>query len=209
MTTHARPPLNHTGRRFFSSSPVVAEIPPLLQLQENSYKKFLQEEDAPEKRLMQGLQNAFNAIFPIVSSSGVVSLDFKSYELREPMYDMRECKERGLTYQSSLYAQIDMVIREKKGGDVKIVKSEQVYMGDMPMMTSGGSFIINGTERVVVSQLHRSPGVFFEHDSGRATAVGKYLYSARVIPYNGRWLDFEFDKRIFCIFALTADVKCR
>ena len=115
---------------------------------------------------------------------------------------MRECKERGLTYQSSLYAQIDMVIREKKGGDVKIVKSEQVYMGDMPMMTSGGSFIINGTERVVVSQLHRSPGVFFEHDSGRATAVGKYLYSARVIPYNGRWLDFEFDKRDFLYFRI-------
>ena len=194
---------NVTLRRFFSTSPLIAEMPPLLQLQEKSYEQFLQIDTPPDARKKEGLEGAFHSIFPIVSSSGLVSLEFKGYKLHPPTYDIDECKERGLSYQSSLYAEIYMIIREKKDGDIKSVKSEDVYMGDIPRMTSVGSFVVNGTERVVVSQLHRSPGVIFEHDFGRTdTVTGKYIYSARVIPYNGRWLDFEFDKRDSLYFRI-------
>ena len=189
-------------RRSFSDYSHSVGIPPLLQLQLRSYRDFLQKDVKPDERIDFGLQNAFNTVFPIVSSSGLVTLEFLSYELNEPMYDVQESKERGLTYMLSVYANVQMVSRDKKGDKVSNVKKERVYMGDIPLMTDYGSFIINGTERVVVSQLHRSPGVFFEHDSGRGTLTKKILYSARVIPYSGRWLDFEFDQRDYVYFRI-------
>ncbi len=189
-------------RRSFSKARYRANNPSLLQIQRTSYEKFLQTDKPHDDRLDAGLQNAFNSIFPIYSSSGSVYLEFEGYELSDPVYDVQECKDRGLTYFSSVYAFLKMVITEKRGGNVKSVKTERVYMGDIPMMTDYGSFIVNGTERIVVSQLHRSPGVFFEHDSGRGTLSKKYIYSARVIPYNGRWLDFEFDQRDMVYFRI-------
>ena len=189
-------------RRSFSKVRYKPTPQSLLRLQHESYKDFLQREVPPEKRRNIGLQNAFNTVFPIVSTSGLVSLNFLSYRLVGPHYDVQECKDRGITYFVSVYADIQMAIREKKGGDVKKVKQEEVYMGDVPMMTGHGSFVINGTDRVVVSQLHRSPGVLFEHDSGRGTLSKKYLYSARIIPYFGRWLDFEFDQRDLVYFRI-------
>jgi DNA-directed RNA polymerase subunit beta len=189
-------------RRSFASQSAMTTIPPLVQLQKHSYVGFLQKDTPQNERALQGLQNAFHSVFPIESSSGAVVLEFKQYELRDPVYTVQECKLRGLTYQASVYALIDMVMYDKKGGSVKETKEELVYMGELPLMTNDGSFVINGTERVVVSQLHRSPGVFFEHDSGRNTTTGKYLYNARVIPYSGAWLDFEFDKRDVLYFRI-------
>lgn len=189
-------------RRSFSKSFFQADNPSLLEVQRVSYKDFLQKDTPPDQRLDAGLQKAFNSVFPIYSSSGSVYLEFKDYELSEPLYTVQECKDRGLTYYVSVYANLRMVICEKRGGSMKTSMEEKVYMGDVPMMTRHGSFIVNGTERVVVSQLHRSPGVFFEHDSGRGTLSKKYIYSARVIPYNGRWLDFEFDQRDLVYFRI-------
>ena len=189
-------------RRSFSKNSHKAEIPPLLRLLQASYRAFLQKNIAPAEREDIGLQQAFKSVFPIYSSSGIISLEFDNYELIDPVYDVQECKERGLTYYASVYTQIKMVVRDRKGGEIKSVKEERVYMGDIPMMTDYGSFIINGTERVVVSQLHRSPGVYFEHDSGRGTLSQKYLYSARIIPSRGRWLDFEFDQRDLVYFRI-------
>ncbi|MGI9297979.1 MAG: DNA-directed RNA polymerase subunit beta [Gammaproteobacteria bacterium] len=194
-------------RRSFARHGAQAEIPPLMQLQKQSFVDFLQRDIDPEKREMRGLESAFHSVFPIESSSGAVILHFKQYELRPPVYTVPECKLRGLTYQSAVYADISMEIREKKGGATKEFKEEKVYMGELPLMTDDGSFVINGTERVVVSQLHRSPGVLFEHDSGRNTSGGKYLYSARIIPYNGSWLDFEFDKRDILYFRIDRKRK--
>ena len=188
-------------RRSFTKTLYRAEIPSLLQLQRASYHEFLQQDTPPEKRRNFGLQQAFKTIFPIKSSSGMVQLEFDSYELVEQAYGEQECKDRGLTYMMSVYANIRMETKDKKGS-LPIVKSERVYMGDLPMMTDYGSFIVNGTERVVVSQLHRSPGVFFDHDSGRGSLSKKYLYSARIIPYSGRWLDFEFDQRDLVYFRI-------
>ena len=189
-------------RHSFSDYSHSAEIPPLLVLQRRSYDKFLQRDVAPKKRENVGLQAAFNAVFPIYSGSGLISLEFESYELRDGEYDVQECKDRGLSYCSSVYASMRMVVRDRKGGEVKNVKGEKIYMGDLPMMTNSGSFIVNGTERVVVSQLYRSPGIFFEHDSGRSSVSKKFLYSARIIPYRGRWLDFEFDSRDLVYFRI-------
>lgn len=206
-------------RRTFARTPAV-KVPPLLRMQKNSYRDFLQlpkalpggdldvaevVADAAQKRLRRGLQSAFQSVFPMESGSGAVSLHFDSYELLEPEFGERECKQRGLTYHSKVHANIQMKVLEKRGGDVRYVKEEKVYMGDIPRMTEHASFIINGTERVVVSQMHRSPGVFFDHDSGRAT--GKYLYNAKVIPYTGRWLDLEFDKKDFLYFRVDRRAK--
>ena len=189
-------------RRSFAQHRQQVQAPPLLQLQKQSYADFLQQGVSPEERKRQGLQESFHTVFPIESSSGLVFLNFKEYDLRPPVYSVPECKTRGLTYQSSVYARIEMSIYDRRGGDLKEAKEEDVYMGELPLMTADGSFVINGTERVVVSQLHRSPGVLFEHDSGRNTTTGKYLYSARVMPYIGSWLDFEFDKRDFLYFRI-------
>ena len=189
-------------RRSFSKHSHGAQIPSLLRLLRRSYRDFLQADIKPSARANIGLQSAFKTVFPINSNSGVVSLEFKNYEIEEPVYGIQECKERGLTYEATVHANIEMIIRERKGGDVKSITADRVYMGDLPMITPYGSFIINGTERVVVSQLHRSPGVLFEHDSGRASPTKKFLFSARVIPYSGRWLDFEFDLRDLIYFRI-------
>ena len=194
-------------RRSFARHGAQSEIPSLMKLQKQSYADFLQRDADPANRSVRGLQGAFQSVFPIESSSGAVVLHFEKYELHPPVYTVPECKLRGLTYESAVYADIAMEIREKKGGPTKEIKSETVYMGQLPLMTDDGSFVINGTERVVVSQLHRSPGVLFEHDSGRNTSGGKYLYSARIIPYNGSWLDFEFDKRDILYFRIDRKRK--
>ena len=190
-------------RRSFAKTPSAVDAPALLKLQVESFNDFLQQGVPPDQRAPVGLQNAFLSVFPMKNPTGAVSLEFERYETREPAYDKAECKERGLTYQAPVFADIRMEIRERGGADapVKEARGEQVYMGELPLMTETGSFIINGTERVVVSQLHRSPGVIFEDDGGRAFA-GKNIYSARVIPYNGRWLDFEFDQRDFVYFRI-------
>ena len=151
-----------------------------------------------------GLQAALVSIFPITSITGNARLEFVSYHLNEPMFDVRECQTRGLTYAAPLRVKIRLVIYEKDGAttgkNIKDIKEQEVYLGDIPLMTTTGSFVVNGIERVVVSQLHRSPGVFFENDKGKTHSSGKYLYSARVIPYRGSWLDFEFDPKD-CLFV--------
>ncbi len=180
------------------------EIPPLLELQLESYHRFLQADAEPEKRKLFGLHAAFKSVFPIVSFSGNAELEYVGYRLGEPVFDVKECKMRGLTYGASLRVKVRLVHYDKdaSGGTkaVKDVKEQEVYMGEVPLMTEHGTFVINGTERVVVSQLHRSPGVFFEHDRGKTHSSGKLLFSARVIPYRGSWLDFEFDPKD-CIYV--------
>src|SRR5574343_1766789 len=183
-------------RKSFAKRTSVLDVPSLLATQLQSFKAFLQDEVAPEKRKNEGLQAAFTSIFPIVSHSGNARLEFVSYMLGEPAFDVPECQQRGLTFASSLRAKVRLVIMDRDAPDtVKEVKEQEVYMGEIPLMTKNGSFVINGTERVIVSQLHRSPGVFFEHDRKKTHSSGKLLFSARVIPYRGSWLDFEFDPK--------------
>ena len=150
------------------------------------------------------LQAAFNSIFPIESHTKNARLDFISYELGTPVFDVKECQQRGLTYASPLRARVRLTIMDKESSKptVKEVKEQEVYMGEIPLMTETGSFVINGTERVIVSQLHRSPGVFFEHDRGKTHSSGKLLFSARIIPYRGSWLDFEFDPKDCLYFRI-------
>ncbi len=186
-------------RKDFGKHPSTIGTPPLLQLQLESYERFLQADADPEKRAIFGLHAAFKSVFPIISFSGSSELEYVSYRLGEPVFDVKECKMRGLTYGASLRVKVRLVHYDKDAvGDtrvVKDVKEQEVYMGEMPLMTGHGTFVINGTERVIVSQLHRSPGVFFEHDRGKTHSSGKLLFSARVIPYRGSWLDFEFDPK--------------
>lgn len=191
-------------RKSFAKRENVQEIPYLLETQLHSYRAFLQQDTLAHHRKNEGLQAAFTSIFPIESANGAARLAFVSYSLREPVFDVKECQLRGLTYHAPLYAKIrlELLDREAAKPTVKEVKEEEVYMGDMPLMTDTGSFIINGTERVIVSQLHRSPGVFFEHDRGRNHASGKLLFSARVIPYRGSWLDVEFDSKDQIFFRI-------
>lgn len=181
------------------------EVPPLLDIQLTSYKdSFLQEDVAPDMRKDIGLQAAFKSVFPITSFSGNAQLEFVGYRLGVPTFDVKECQQRGLTYAAPLRVLVRLVLFDKEAsGDAKKVKDireQEVYMGEIPLMTPNGTFVINGTERVVVSQLHRSPGVFFDHDKGKTHSSGKLLYSARIIPYRGSWLDFEFDPKD-CLFA--------
>ena len=188
-------------RKSFAKRDSVLPIPFLLATQLESYAAFLQVNTPANKRADQGLQAAFNSIFPIESHTKNARLDFISYELGEPVFDVKECQQRGLTYASSLRAKVRLTILDKEISKptVKEVKEQEVYMGEIPLMTTTGSFVINGTERVIVSQLHRSPGVFFEHDRGKTHSSGKLLFSARIIPYRGSWLDFEFDPKD-CLF---------
>lgn len=169
-----------------------------------SYLTFLQADTATSDRVNEGLQAAFSSIFPIVSHNGMARLEFVSYALGEPVFDVKECQQRGLTYASPLRAKVRLVLldREVSKPTIKEVKEQEVYMGEIPLMTGTGSFVINGTERVIVSQLHRSPGVFFEHDRGKTHSSGKLLFSARVIPYRGSWLDFEFDPKDVLFFRV-------
>ncbi len=186
-------------RKDFGKRPTILDVPFLLATQIDSYREFLQAELQPKKRLDVGLNAAFKSVFPIESYSGYAVLEFVSYRLGEPPFDVRECHLRGATYAAPLRVLLRLVIYDKEAPAgtkvVKDIKEQEVYMGELPLMTETGTFIINGTERVIVSQLHRSPGVFFDHDKGKTHSSGKLLFSARVIPYRGSWLDFEFDPK--------------
>lgn len=168
-------------RKSFAKREDVQNVPFLLATQLQSYLTFLQADTAPSDRVADGLQAAFSSIFPIVSHNGMARLEFVSYVLGEPVFDVKECQQRGLTYASPLRAKVRLVLldREVSKPTVKEVKEQEVYMGEIPLMTGTGSFVINGTERVIVSQLHRSPGVFFEHDRGKTHSSGKLLFSSR------------------------------
>lgn len=186
-------------RKDFGKREQVLEVPELLAIQLESYDGFLQLDKTVDKRSQQGLHAAFSSVFPIISYNGYVSLEYVDYRLAEPVFDVQECQLRGLTYAASLRVKLRLVINDKDAPAgakiVKAIKEQDVYLGELPLMTDKGTFIINGTERVIVSQLHRSPGVFFEHDKGKSNTAGKLLHSARVIPYRGSWLDFELDPK--------------
>jgi len=191
-------------RKSFASRTNTLPVPFLLATQLESYRAFLQEGRTRDERLNEGLQAAFTSIFPIESHSKNARLEYVSYMLGEPVFDIKECQQRGLTYCAPLRAKVRLVIMDKEASKptIKEVKEQEVYMGEIPLMTPTGSFVINGTERVIVSQLHRSPGVFFEHDRGKTHSSGKLLFSARVIPYRGSWLDFEFDAKDILFFRV-------
>ncbi|MGR8948694.1 MAG: DNA-directed RNA polymerase subunit beta [Gammaproteobacteria bacterium] len=184
-------------RKDFGKQPVILDVPYLLETQIDSYHKFLQEDVDPNARHDEGLHAAFKSVFPIESYSGTAVLEYVNYRLGDPVFDVKECQVRGLTYAASLRVMVRLVIYDKESSDkaIKDVREQEVYMGELPLMTENGTFVINGTERVIVSQLHRSPGVFFDHDRGKTHSSGKLLFSARVIPYRGSWLDFEFDPK--------------
>jgi DNA-directed RNA polymerase subunit beta len=185
-------------RKDFSKRPAIIDVPYLLATQIDSYREFLQTEVAPEGRSDVGLHAAFKSVFPIESYSGNARLEYVSYRLGTPVFDVKECQIRGVTYCAPLRVKVRLVIYDKESGTpkaIKDIKEQEVYMGEIPLMTENGTFVINGTERVIVSQLHRSPGVFFDHDKGKTHSSGKLLFSARVIPYRGSWLDFEFDPK--------------
>ncbi|HEX5418515.1 MAG TPA: DNA-directed RNA polymerase subunit beta [Gammaproteobacteria bacterium] len=191
-------------RKDFGKLPGILNVPYLLSIQLDSYQKFLQDQADPQTREDVGLHAAFKSVFPIVSYSGNAALEYVSYRLGEPVFDVKECQLRGLTYAAPLRVLVRLVIydRESSGAKKKVkdIREQEVYLGEMPLMTEHGTFVVNGTERVIVSQLHRSPGVFFDHDKGKTHSSGKLLFSARIIPYRGSWLDFEFDPKD-CLFV--------
>ena len=180
-------------RKDFGKRPQVLNVPYLLTIQLDSFDKFIQKD--PEGQ--QGLEAAFRSVFPIVSNNGYTELQYVDYRLEEPEFDVRECQIRGSTYAAGLRVKLRLVSYDKESSSraVKDIKESEVYMGEIPLMTDNGTFVINGTERVIVSQLHRSPGVFFDSDKGKTHSSGKVLYNARIIPYRGSWLDFEFDPK--------------
>ena len=184
-------------RRSFGKIKKIIEIPNLIEIQKRSYDDFLQVGVSTEDRADVGLQAVFKSVFPIKDFNETASLEFVAYDLGTPKYDVEECHQRGMTYAAPLKVKIQLVIWDVENGrrSIKNVKEQEVYFGEIPLMTGNGTFMVNGTERVIVSQLHRSPGVFFEHDKGRTHSTGKLLYSARIIPYRGSWIDFEFDPR--------------
>jgi DNA-directed RNA polymerase subunit beta len=190
---------NFRIRKSFSKIPKVIEIPNLIDIQKHSFHKFLQANVAPEKREDTGLQGVFNDVFPIKDFNETSSLEFVSYHLEKPKYDVDECHQRGMTYSAPIKVVVRLVVWDKDeetgAQSIRDVKEQEVYFGEIPLMTENGTFIINGTERVVVSQLHRSPGAFFDHDKGKSHSSGKLLYNARIIPYRGSWIDFEFDHK--------------
>ena len=191
-------------RKSFAKRRTVLEVPYLLTTQLESYMYFLQADTAATTRKNEGLQAAFTSIFPIVSHNQFARLEFVSYQLGNPAFDVKECQQRGLTFCAPLRAKLRLVIMDREAAKptVKEIKEQEVYMGEIPLMTTNGSFVINGTERVIVSQLHRSPGVFFEHDRGKTHSSGKLLFSARIIPYRGSWLDYEFDPKDVLYFRV-------
>jgi DNA-directed RNA polymerase subunit beta len=186
-------------RRSFGRIPQVVEMPNLIEVQKYSYDQFLQVLAADGGRLEEGLQAVFKSVFPIADFSGSSMLEFVSYDFEKPKYDVEECQQRGMTYAAPLKVTLRLVVfdidEETGAKSVKDIKEQEVYMGDLPFMTDNGTFVVNGTERVIVSQMHRSPGVFFDHDKGKTHVSGKLLFAARVIPYRGSWLDFEFDAK--------------
>jgi DNA-directed RNA polymerase subunit beta len=190
-------------RKSFAKRVNNHQVPYLIATQLESYAKFLQAEKPAMSRLTEGLQAAFTSAFPIVSNNGYARMEYVSYQLSQPPFDVKECQQRGYTYHSALRAKVRLIIYDREAPTkVKEVKESEVYMGEIPLMTDNGSFVINGTERVIVSQLHRSPGVFFEHDKGKTHSSGKLLFSARIIPYRGSWLDFEFDPKDILYFRV-------
>ena len=186
-------------RRTFGRIRKIIDLPYLIEIQKNSYELFLQKDVAPMERQSMGLQEVFKSVFPIKDFNETASLEFVSFSLGEPKYDVEECHQRGMTFAAPLKVTVQLVLwdvdQQTGSRSIKNVKEQEVYFGEIPLMTINGTFMINGTERVIVSQLHRSPGVFFEHDKGKTHASGKLLYSARVIPYRGSWVDLEFDPR--------------
>jgi DNA-directed RNA polymerase subunit beta len=186
-------------RKNFGKRPTILDVPYLLSIQLNSYNKFLQTDKAEKDREDIGLHAAFQTVLPIVSYSGNAALEYVSYRLGTPVFDVKECQMRGLTFAAPIRVKVRLVIYDKEASGtpkpVKDIREQEVYLGEMPLMTDHGTFVINGTERVIVSQLHRSPGVFFDHDKGKTHSSGKLLFSARIIPYRGSWLDFEFDPK--------------
>src|SRR5215216_2162693 len=190
---------NFRVRKNFAKITKIIDIPNLIDIQKQSYEKFLQKDIPAEQREDVGLQGVFKSVFPIKDFSETSSLEFVSCTLDKPKYDVDECRQRGMTFAAPIKVVIRLVVwdvnEETHSQSIRDVKEQEVYFGEIPLMTENGTFIINGTERVVVSQLHRSPGVFYDHDKGKTHSSGKLLYSARIIPYRGSWLDFEFDPK--------------
>src|SRR6266480_2271007 len=190
---------NFRVRKNYAKITKIIDIPNLIDIQKQSYEKFLQKDVPLDKREDVGLQGVFKSVFPIKDFSETSSLEFVSYNLDKPKYDVDECRQRGMTFAAPIKVVIRLVVwdtNEETGSQsIRDVKEQEVYFGEIPLMTENGTFIINGTERVVVSQLHRSPGAFFDHDKGKTHSSGKLLYSARIIPYRGSWIDFEFDHK--------------
>src|SRR5690554_4147467 len=184
-------------RKDFGKLPNVMDVPYLLAIQLDSYRRFTQENTPIDAREDMGLHAAFRSVFPIASYSGSAALEYVSYNLGKAVFDVTECIMRGVTYAAPLRVKVRLIIYDKESSNkaIKDIKEQEVYMGEIPLMTDNGTFVVNGTERVIVSQLHRSPGVFFDHDKGKTHSSGKLLYSARIIPYRGSWLDFEFDPK--------------
>src|SRR5271169_4469515 len=186
-------------RKTFGRVAEVAPMPNLIEVQKSSYDHFLQMGVVPERRGSVGLQEVFKSVFPIRDFSERAQLEFVRYELEAPKYEVDECQQRGITFAAPLKVTLRLVVwdvdEDTGSRSIRDIKEQDVYMGDMPLMTKNGTFIINGTERVIVSQMHRSPGVFFDHDKGKTHSSGKYLFAARVIPYRGSWIDFEFDAK--------------
>src|SRR6476660_7065139 len=186
-------------RKFFGHIKDVAEMPNLIEVQTASYDQFLMVDEPAGGRLDGGLQAVFRSVFPISDFSGTSMLEFVRYEFEQPKYDVDECRQRGMTFAAPLKVTLRLIVfdidEETGAKSVKDIKEQDVYMGDIPLMTMNGTFIVNGTERVIVSQMHRSPGVFFDHDKGKTRASGKLLFAARIIPYRGSWLDIEFDAK--------------
>jgi DNA-directed RNA polymerase subunit beta len=198
-------------RKSFGRLPEVAPMPNLIDVQRASYEAFLQMDVSPDARVHAGLQEVFKSVFPIDDFAGRGRLEFVHYTFEEPKYDVEECIQRGLTFAAPLKVRLRLIVwdvdEDTGSRSVRDVKEQDVYMGDMPLMTENGTFIINGTERVIVSQMHRSPGVFFDHDKGKTHSSGKYLFAARIIPYRGSWLDFEFDAKDICYVRIDRKRK--
>ena len=186
-------------RKYFGKLREVAEMPNLIEVQKSSYDLFLESGDGEVPIDGEGIQGVFQSVFPIKDFNETAVLEFVRYELEAPKYDVEECQQRDMTYACPLKVTLRLIVFEVDedtgAKSVKDIKEQDVYMGDMPLMTPNGTFIVNGTERVIVSQMHRSPGVFFDHDKGKTHALGKLLFASRVIPYRGSWLDFEFDAK--------------
>ena len=186
-------------RKVFGHVREVGEMPNLIEVQKASYDQFLLMDAPKGGRPDEGLQSVFKSVFPISDFADTAQLEFVKYEYEPPKYDVDECRQRGMTYAAPLKVTLRLIVfdvdPETQAKSVKDIKEQDVYMGDMPLMTSNGTFIVNGTERVIVSQMHRSPGVFFDHDKGKSHSSGKLLFAARIIPYRGSWLDIEFDAK--------------